>query len=63
MQNHGMFYGHAPFSTDAQDLANQGAKFKAAVCATIFREKVRGATVDRPLLKKPMAKLNAGDVW
>src|ERR1700679_1050348 len=29
---------------------------------TIFREKVSGATMERPQLKKLMAKLDAGDV-
>jgi len=62
MHNPGMIYGYARVSTDAQDLSNQVAQLKAAGCARIFREKTSGATVERPELKKLMAKLDAGDV-
>jgi DNA invertase Pin-like site-specific DNA recombinase len=58
----GMIYGYACVSTDAQDLGNQVAQLKAAECAVIFREKISGATAERPQLKKLMAKLSAGDV-
>jgi DNA invertase Pin-like site-specific DNA recombinase len=58
----GMIYGYARVSTDAQDLSNQVAQLKAAGCSTIFREKISGATAERPQLKKLMAKLDAGDV-
>jgi DNA invertase Pin-like site-specific DNA recombinase len=57
-----MIYGYARVSTDAQDLSNQVAQLKAAGCSTIFREKISGATAERPQLKKLMAKLDAGDV-
>lgn len=57
-----MIYGYARVSTDAQDLTNQVAQLKAAGCSTIFREKVSGATADRPELKKLMARLTHGDV-
>jgi DNA invertase Pin-like site-specific DNA recombinase len=57
-----MIYGYARVSTDAQDLTNQVAQLKAAGCATIFREKMTGTHVERPQLKKLMAKLDAGDV-
>jgi DNA invertase Pin-like site-specific DNA recombinase len=57
-----MIYGYARVSTDAQDLGNQVAQLKAAKCAVIFREKISGATADRPQLKKLMAKLSTGDV-
>ncbi len=57
-----MIYGYARVSTDAQDLASQVAQLKAAGCATIFREKMSGATAERPQLKKLMRKLAAGDV-
>ena len=57
-----MIYGYARVSTDAQDLGNQLAQLKAAGCATIYREKVSGATADRPQLKKLLAALAHGDV-
>jgi DNA invertase Pin-like site-specific DNA recombinase len=62
MHNEGMIYGYARVSTDAQDLTNQVAQLKAAGCATIFREKMTGTHVERPQLKKLLAKLDAGDV-
>lgn len=57
-----MIYGYARVSTDAQDLTNQLARLKAAGCATIFREKVSGATAERPELNNLMANLATGDV-
>jgi DNA invertase Pin-like site-specific DNA recombinase len=62
MHNESMMYGYARVSTDAQDLTNQVAQLKAAGCATIFRERISGATAEWPQLKKLMAKLAAGDV-
>jgi DNA invertase Pin-like site-specific DNA recombinase len=62
MHNGAMIYGYARVSTDAQDFANQVTQLRAARCATIFREKISGATVERPQLKTLMDKLAAGDV-
>jgi len=61
MQNRGMIYGYARVSTDAQDLASQLAALKAAGCEKVFHEKLTGANVERPQLKKLMAVLSPGD--
>jgi DNA invertase Pin-like site-specific DNA recombinase len=57
-----MIFGYARVSTDAQDLTSQVAQLKAEGCERIFREKMSGATTDRPQLKKLMAAVAAGDV-
>src|SRR5271165_2626784 len=62
MHNAGMIYGYARVSTDAQDLTSQLAQLKVAGCEKVFREKITGATADRPQLKKLMAALAPGDV-
>ena len=62
MQNAGSFYGYARVSTDAQDLTNQVAQLKAAGCGVVYREKMSGATAERPQLKKLLAALLPGDI-
>src|SRR5271169_2826618 len=62
MQNPGVIYGYARASTDAQDLSNQLAQLNAGGREKVFREKVSGATTERPQLKKLTAALAHGDV-
>jgi len=62
MQNSGAIYGYARVSTDAQDLANQLAQLAAAGCGKTYREKISGATAERPQLKKLIGSLLPGDV-
>jgi DNA invertase Pin-like site-specific DNA recombinase len=57
-----MIFGYARVSTDAQDLTSQLAQLKAAGCERIFREKISGATAERPQLKKLMETIGHGDV-
>jgi DNA invertase Pin-like site-specific DNA recombinase len=47
-----MIYGYGRVSTGAQDLTGQLAQLKAARCDKVFREKITGATADRPQLKE-----------
>lgn len=62
MQITGMIYGYARVSTNAQDLTNQVAQLKAAGCSKIFREKMTGATAERPQFRRLMKGLSSGDV-
>src|SRR5450759_1746262 len=57
-----MIFGYARVSTDAQDLTAQLKDLKAAGCERVFKEKVTGATADRPQLKKLLAEVGHGDV-
>lgn len=43
-------YGYARVSTNGQDLAGQVAELEAAGCQKIYREKLSGATSERPEL-------------
>ena len=57
-----MIFGYARVSTDAQDLTSQLAQLKAAGCEKVYREKISGATAERPQLKRMMAEIDHGDV-
>jgi predicted site-specific integrase-resolvase len=57
-----MIFGYARVSTDAQDLSAQLKDLKAAGCERVFKEKVTGATADRPQLKKLLREVGQGDV-
>src|SRR5277367_453662 len=57
-----MIFGYARVSTDAQDLTSQLAQLKAAGCERVFREKISGASADRPQLRKLLAAVTHGDV-
>ena len=57
-----MILGYAHVSTDAQDLSTQLAQLKAAGCERVFREKISGATADRPQLRQLLAVVAHGDV-
>jgi len=62
MQTVAMIYGYARVSTEGQTLDGQLEQLEAAGAAKVFREKVSGATTDRPQLKKALAALDGGDV-
>jgi DNA invertase Pin-like site-specific DNA recombinase len=57
-----MIFGYARVSTDTQDLTVQLKDLKAAGCERVFKEKVTGATADRPQLKRLLAAVSHGDV-
>jgi len=62
MQNRSMIYGYARVSTNGQDLAQQLAQLETAGCTKIFREKISGASAERPQLKRAIGALELGDV-
>ncbi|MET3763111.1 recombinase family protein [Sphingomonas sp. UYEF23] len=57
-----MIYGYARVSSSGQDLAQQLAQLDAAGCTKVYREKISGATAERPQLKRAIGALDAGDV-
>lgn len=57
-----MIYGYARVSSVGQNLARQLESLKGAECEFIFKEKLSGATTERPELKKLLAKVKDGDV-
>ena len=56
-----MIYGYARVSTAGQDLSGQVEMLKAAGCETVYLEKVSGAKVDRPELRRVLKALASGD--
>ena len=62
MHNQRMIYGYSRVSSNGQDLAQQLAQLEAAGFTKIYREKISGATAERPQLKRAMGTLDAGDL-
>jgi DNA invertase Pin-like site-specific DNA recombinase len=61
-----MKYGYARVSTEDQNPAMEDAAPKKVGCKTIFKDKVTGAHVDRPTLRRCLKVLQTGDtlvVW
>ena len=57
-----MKIGYARVSTQDQDLALQLDALQAAGCGKIYKEKITGATRERPELKKLLDQLREGDI-
>jgi DNA invertase Pin-like site-specific DNA recombinase len=55
-------FGYARVSTDGQTLAGQMAHLTEAGAVQVFKEKVSGARIERPQLKKLLHQLDEGDV-
>ncbi|WP_019200191.1 recombinase family protein [Afipia birgiae] len=53
-----MISGYARVSTNDQDTAAQVEQLMAAGAVKVFREKISGATAERPQLKKALASLD-----
>ncbi|ECG1391975.1 TPA_asm: recombinase family protein [Salmonella enterica subsp. houtenae serovar 45:g,z51:-] len=61
-----MIYGYARVSTNYQDTELQRTALEAAGCDQIFEEHASGRKSNRPVLKKMIATMQAGDelvVW
>src|ERR1700712_4225948 len=61
-----MHYGYARVSTPDQNLTLQTDALQKAGCEFIYKEKISGATKERPELQKMLGKLQKGDtltVW
>ena len=57
-----MKIGYARVSTQDQELALQLDALKAAGCGKIYKEKITGATRERPELQKLLDQLREGDI-
>src|SRR5262252_463391 len=55
-------YGYARVSSDTQTLASQDADLHKAGAAKVYREKISGASSNRPQLQKLLHLLGEGDV-
>lgn len=56
-----MLFGYARVSTEGQDLAGQVAQLTAAGCERVYREKMSGASAERPQLRAAIKALADGD--
>jgi len=57
-----LIYGYARISTDTQDVTSQLEQLKAAGCERIFHDKLSGANIDRPQLRKLLSAIGFSDV-
>ncbi|WP_432377284.1 recombinase family protein [Agrobacterium rosae] len=56
-----MLFGYARVSTEGQDLTGQVEQLTAAGCERVYREKMSGATAERPQLRLAIKALMEGD--
>lgn len=57
-----MLIGYVRVSTQEQNEGRQVKQLKEAGCEVLFKEKISGATMDRPELQKMIDSLKLGDV-
>jgi DNA invertase Pin-like site-specific DNA recombinase len=57
-----MIRGYARVSTVGQNIARQTKQLKEAGCEIIYKEKMTGATVERPELQKMLSSLQPNDI-
>lgn len=58
-----MIYGYARVSTNHQDTELQRSALESAGCDHIYEEHASGRKSNRPVLKRLIAAMQAGDDW